>query len=77
MISYNSLNDENIQKTFDVHYKKNYKLGEYRNIEQLKNYAKKKRNKFSVSLCQRMIDNITIWLKLLIDQDGNQIWEHR
>jgi hypothetical protein len=50
--------------------RKNYKVGEYRNIEQLKNYTKKKRNKFSVSLCQRMIDNITIWLKLLIDQYG-------
>ena len=44
---------------------------EFSNIEQLKNDIKKEWNKFSVSLCQRMIDKIPARLKLVINQDGN------
>ncbi len=49
---------------------------EYNNIEQLKNDIKKEWNKLSVSLCRWMIDHIAARLKLIIDQDDNQIDEH-
>ncbi|CAF4601147.1 unnamed protein product, partial [Rotaria sp. Silwood2] len=46
---------------------------EYTQIEQLKTDIKKEQNKFSISLCQRMIDKMPARLKLVIDQGGNQI----
>ena len=38
--------------------------------------SKKEWIKFSVSLCQQMMDKIPARLKLVIDQGGNQIREH-
>ena len=49
---------------------------EYNNIEQLKSDIKKEWKKFSVLLCQEMMDKIPARLKLVIDQGGNQIREH-
>ncbi|CAF1084756.1 unnamed protein product [Rotaria sordida] len=49
---------------------------EYNNIEQLKNDIKKERNKFSVLLCQKIMDNIPARLKSVINQGGNQLRGH-
>ncbi|CAF1078752.1 unnamed protein product [Rotaria sordida] len=49
---------------------------EYNDIEQLKNDIKKEWNKFSVLLCQKMMDNIPARLKSVIDQGGNQLRGH-
>ncbi|CAF5082437.1 unnamed protein product, partial [Rotaria magnacalcarata] len=56
--------------------KENLRGREYDNIEQLKDDIKKEWIKFSVSLCQQMMDKIPARLKLVIDQGGNQIREH-
>jgi hypothetical protein len=48
----------------------------HNNIEELKNDIKKEWKKFRVSLCQRMIDKMSARLKLVIDQNGNQIHEY-
>ncbi|CAF1611292.1 unnamed protein product, partial [Didymodactylos carnosus] len=48
----------------------------YDNMEQLKNDIKKEWKKFSILLCQQMMDKIPARLKLVIDQGGNQIREH-
>ncbi|CAF5069302.1 unnamed protein product, partial [Rotaria sp. Silwood1] len=48
---------------------------EYSHIEQLKNDIKKEWQKFSVSLCQQMMDKIPARLKLVINQGSNQIQE--
>jgi hypothetical protein len=47
---------------------------EYSDIEQLKNDIKKEWN-ISISLCQQIIDKQAARLRLLIDQDDNQIQE--
>ncbi|CAF2159766.1 unnamed protein product [Rotaria magnacalcarata] len=57
-------------------FKENLRGREYDNIEQLKDDIKKEWIKFSVSLCQQMMDTIPARLKLVIDQGGNQIREH-
>ncbi len=54
----------------------NHLLSLFRMLIILKNDIKKEWNKSSVSTCQQMIDKIPARLKLLIDQDGNQIQEH-
>ena len=56
--------------------KENLRKREYDNMEELKNDLKKEWIKFSVSLCQPVMDKLPAQLKLVIDHGGNQIREH-
>ncbi|CAF3884187.1 unnamed protein product, partial [Rotaria sp. Silwood1] len=64
-----------IENVWDI-LKEKLRGREYSDIAELKNDIKKEWKKTIVSLCQRIIDKIPARLKLVIDQDGNQIQEH-
>ncbi|CAF1484209.1 unnamed protein product, partial [Rotaria sp. Silwood1] len=64
-----------IENVWDI-LKEKLRGREYSDIAELKNDIKKEWKKTIVSLCQRIIDKIPVRLKLVIDQDGNQIQEH-
>ena len=49
---------------------------EYRNFEQLKNHIKKEWKKFDASFCEQLMEKIPARLKLLVDQNANQICQH-
>ncbi|CAF5094446.1 unnamed protein product, partial [Rotaria sp. Silwood1] len=64
-----------IENVWDI-LKEKLRGREYSDIAELKNDIKKEWKKTIVSLCERIIDKIPVRLKLVIDQDGNQIQEH-
>jgi hypothetical protein len=49
---------------------------ELNNIDELKQLIIKEWKKFNASFCQQMMDKIPTRLKLIIDNNGNQIREH-